>query len=192
MTDTTDTVQVTGKAIHNVIGDFWFDEPDFDEAGGRTMRRVQVPKAVVRIIVSAAIAVHEERHRLSRSPDVQGGEGFMDALRHVCSVHGSVEVSLAGEGFVWRQPFRRGEESWQALRQSAADPVPDRSQEVVEAAGRLSRFCKEWRVRMARKQSCEEIYAVHMGDPREAVCDVRDVEVLIDAALQAANSKEVK
>lgn len=43
------------KAIHNAIGDFYFDEPDFDEAGGRTFRRVRVPKNVVREIVNAAI-----------------------------------------------------------------------------------------------------------------------------------------
>ena len=48
-------------AIHNAIGDFYFDEPDFDECGGRTFRRVRVPKSVVRNIVQAAISLHEAR-----------------------------------------------------------------------------------------------------------------------------------
>jgi len=47
--------------IHNAIGDFYFDEPDFDDCGGRTLRRVKVPKPVIRKIVEAAIALHEAR-----------------------------------------------------------------------------------------------------------------------------------
>ena len=51
------------KAIHNSIGTFFFDEPDFDAAGGRSMRRVRVPQSVVRNIVQSAIALHEERRQ---------------------------------------------------------------------------------------------------------------------------------
>ena len=53
------------REIHNAIGDFHFNEPDFDECGGRTFRRVMVPKAVVRKIVEATLAVHEERRALA-------------------------------------------------------------------------------------------------------------------------------
>ena len=49
------------REIHNAIGDFYFTEPDFDECGGRTFRRVMVPKDVVRKIVAAAVALHEAR-----------------------------------------------------------------------------------------------------------------------------------
>ena len=49
------------RAIHNAIGDFYFDEPDFDECGGRTFRRVKVPQHVVRKIAEAAVALHEAR-----------------------------------------------------------------------------------------------------------------------------------
>ena len=48
------------KAIHNAIGPFYFDVPDFDECGGRTMRRVEVPKTVVRDIVAAVEALKQE------------------------------------------------------------------------------------------------------------------------------------
>ena len=54
------------KEIHNAIGDFFFDEPDFDECGGRTFRRVKVPKLTLAAIVTAAIAVHEERAKEPR------------------------------------------------------------------------------------------------------------------------------
>ena len=49
------------REIHNSIGDFYFTEPDFDDCGGRTFRRVMVPKDVVRKIVAATLALHEER-----------------------------------------------------------------------------------------------------------------------------------
>ena len=49
------------KEIHNAIGQFHFTEMDFDDCGGRTYRRVTVPKDVVRMIALAAIRVHEER-----------------------------------------------------------------------------------------------------------------------------------
>ncbi len=48
------------KAIHNAIGPFYFDVPDFDECGGRTMRRVEVPKAVLREIVAAVESLKME------------------------------------------------------------------------------------------------------------------------------------
>ena len=51
------------KEIHNAIGDFFFDEPDFDDCGGRTFRRVKVPQTVVRKIVTSALAVHAEREK---------------------------------------------------------------------------------------------------------------------------------
>lgn len=50
-------MQIEQKAIHNRIGEFYFDEPDFDDCGGRTMRRVKVPKDVVRRIVAAVAAL---------------------------------------------------------------------------------------------------------------------------------------
>lgn len=51
------------KAIHNSIGEVFFDEPDFDDAGGRTFRRVRVPQYIVRQICERAIALHEERRK---------------------------------------------------------------------------------------------------------------------------------
>lgn len=59
--------------------------------------------------------------------------------------------------------------------------MTDLAERIERAAARLSRFAAEWRVRVERKQSTEEIYALHMGDPREAVCDVRDIETLVQA-----------
>ena len=53
--------EVGQQAVHNAIGDFFFDEPDFDDAGGRTFRRIKVPKDVVRSICQNAIALHVER-----------------------------------------------------------------------------------------------------------------------------------
>lgn len=49
------------REIHNAIGVFYFDEPDFDECGGRTFRRVKVPKDVLRKIVAATLAIDRER-----------------------------------------------------------------------------------------------------------------------------------
>ncbi len=54
------------REIHNAIGDFYFDEPDFDECGGRTFRRVRVPKDVLRKIVAAALALDRERQAETR------------------------------------------------------------------------------------------------------------------------------
>lgn len=50
------------EAAHNAIGPFYFDVPDFDDCGGRTMRRVEVPKAVLRDIVAAVEALKLEMH----------------------------------------------------------------------------------------------------------------------------------
>jgi len=68
------------KAIHNVIGDFYFNEPDFDEFDVViSYRRVRVPKDVVRKISDAAIAVHCERTR----PEPADDEGLVDLREEV-------------------------------------------------------------------------------------------------------------
>lgn len=59
------------KAIHNSIGDFFFTEPDFDDAGGRSFRRVKVPVKVVRAIAEATIAVHEERRNTKSEEETE-------------------------------------------------------------------------------------------------------------------------
>ena len=50
------TRETAVKAMHNRIGPFFFDVPDFDDCGGRTMRRVEVPKQAVKQILEAADA----------------------------------------------------------------------------------------------------------------------------------------
>jgi len=59
--------------------------------------------------------------------------------------------------------------------------TPEPADGLAEAHARLAGFCKEWRARIELRQSTEEVYCLHMGNPREAVCDVRDIEAMVAA-----------
>ena len=86
---------------------YTFDVPDFDDCGGRTMRRVEVPKAVFRQIEADVAAPLEATiHQLGENAAKAAGE-YAERVAAICKELALTELAnIEGASDEWLAGFR--------------------------------------------------------------------------------------